>query len=119
MTRAKSRMLEVKKQRGVIERFAFLLRLLHHTGARPGELLNATAADWNGQLGAFVYPATDEPEKEEGFTRKTARKGKDRTIFVSDPELKQIIVRLCQKYPSGSILRNLYGRPWSDSYCLL
>jgi integrase len=106
---------ELLRDRCAWEPFALLLRLLHHTGARPGELLHATAADWDDALGAFVYPAKDEPEKAEGFTHKTARKGKDRHVFVSDPELRDAIRRLCKKYPDGPILRNLYGRPWSDS----
>jgi integrase len=110
-----ARMDGVKKELGVIEPFAFLLRVLSHTGARPGELLNATASDWNPRLGAFVHEAKDEPEKERGFTHKTARKGKDRFVFVSDPELRDAIEELRLEYPEGPIFRNLYRRPWSAS----
>ena len=57
--------------------------------------------------------APAEPEKEDGFTHKTARKGKDRVIFVSDPQLLEIVVFLCKKYPAGPILRNIvwHGGP--------
>jgi integrase len=115
LAKAKEAADAMKKARGIFEPFSLLLRLLHHTGARPGELIHATAADWNGRLGAFVYPAKDEPEKEDGFTHKTARKGKDRIVFVSDLDLRGIIDRLCQKHSSGPVLRNLYDRPWTDS----
>jgi integrase len=109
-----ARLAELRKAEGMWEPFAVLLRLLEHTGARPGELYNATAADWDCTLGAFVYRSVDEPEKQEGFTHKTARKGKDRILFVSDAELRAIIEFLCEKHPSGPILRNIFGEPWTD-----
>ena len=100
---------------GIWEPFAVLLRLLEHTGCRPGELYNATADDWDEALGGFVFPADAEPEKQEGFTHKTARKGKDRVVFVSDPDLRVIVAFFRKKYPAGPILRNLLGEPWTDS----
>jgi len=112
---AQAKLAELRKTEGIYHEFAVVLRLLEHTGARPGEVYNATAADWNPELGAFVYKATDEPEKEEGFTHKTARKGKTRTIFVSDPELRDMIESLREKYPSGPILRNIFGQPWTHN----
>jgi integrase len=111
---AHARLAELRRAEGIWEPFAVLLRLLEHTGARPGEIYNASAAVWDGTLGAFVYKANDEPEKADGFTHKTARKGKDRVIFVSDPELREIIEFLCRKHPEGPILRNVFGEPWTD-----
>ena len=112
---AQARLAELRGREGIWEPFAVLLRLLEHTGARPGELYNATAADWDATLGAFIYQASDEPEKEEGFTHKTARKGKDRVIFISDPALRGIIEVLCKKHPEGPVLRNIVGEPWTDN----
>ena len=111
---AEAKLAELRKREGIWEPFAVLLRLLEHTGARPGELYNATAADWDAELGAFVYHANDEPEKEGGFTHKTARKGKDRVLFVSDPELREVVEFFCRKYTEGPILRNIVGEPWTD-----
>jgi integrase len=115
LAEAKMRQAEAIRTHRAWEPFSILLRLLQHTGARPGELLHATAADWNPDLGAFVHPAKDEPEKEDGFTHKTARKGKDRVVFVSDPELREAVEYFCEKFPEGPVLRNLFGRPWTDS----
>lgn len=111
---AQDRLHQLRAEEGIWEPFAVLLRLLEHTGARPGELYHASADKWDPQLGAFRYPASDEPEKQEGFTHKTARKGKDRVVFVCDPELRAIITFLCRKYPEGPLLRNIMGEPWTD-----
>lgn len=112
---AYSRLSTLTPELGIWNEFAVLLRLLEHTGCRPGELYNATADDWDDDLCAFVYPATDEPEKDDGFTHKTARKGKDRVLFVSEPELQVIVRFCCKKYPAGPILRNIVGEPWTDN----
>jgi integrase len=69
-------------------------------------------------VGAFVYPKCDEPEKEEGFTHKTARKKKERTVYIGDPELRAEVEKLCAKFPEGPILRNYYGKPWTDKAVL-
>jgi integrase len=112
---AHARLAELRKTEEIYECFGLVLRLLEHTGARPGEIYNATADSWNQELGAFVYHAMPEPEKHEGFTHKTARKGKDRLIFISDRELRGVVELLCQKHPSGPILRNIVGQPWTDN----
>jgi integrase len=111
---AHARLAELRREEGIWEPFAVLLRLLEHTGARPGELYNASADKWDRGLGAFVYKADDEPEKQGRFTHKTARKGKDRLVFVSDPALREVIEFLCGKHPEGPILRNAVGEPWTD-----
>jgi integrase len=112
---ANLKLAQLRNAEGIWEPFAVLLRLLEHTGARPGEIYNASADKWDQDLGAFVYKAAAEPEQEDGFTHKTARKGKDRLVFVSDPELRAIIEFLCKKYPEGPILRNIVGEPWKDA----
>jgi integrase len=116
---AKARLAEIQaKERRCFDPYITLLRLLEHTGARPGELYNAEAKHWNPELGAFVYPRCDEPEKEEGFTHKTARKKKERTVYVGDPDLRAEVERLCAKFPKGPILRNSFGKPWTDKAVL-
>ena len=110
------RLAELRKTDGVWDCFGVLLRLLEHTGARPGEIYNATAAHWHkdGHGGAFVYEKVDEPEDESGFTHKNARH-RERVIHVADPELVEIVDFFCKKYPAGPVLRNLVGQPWTDN----
>jgi integrase len=110
---AETKALEMICQHGIYDSFAVLLRLLEHTGARPGEIYNATAKAWDPKLGAFVYEAGDDGE--DGFTHKNAGKGKERLVFVSDPKLREIVEKLCELYPEGPLLRNKLGNPWTDS----
>lgn len=112
---AHARLTELRRTEGIYEPFSLVLRLLDHTGARPGEIYNATADHWNKELGGFIFKGSDEPEKEEGFTHKNARKRKDRIVFVSDPGLREIVDVLCEKYPSGPLLRNIVGKAWTDN----
>ncbi|MCI0461915.1 MAG: site-specific integrase [Gemmataceae bacterium] len=119
LTAARAKLEELRLMEPIYEEFALLLRFLHHTGARPGEIYNATATDWNPDIdgegtGAFIYPAGEEPEKEAGFTHQTARKKKERVVYISDPELVRIVNLLCRKYPEGPILRGITGQPWTD-----
>lgn len=116
---AKARLAEIQEKEVIFfDPYITLLRLLEHTGARPGELYHAEAKHWNPEIGAFVYPKCDRPEKEEGFTHKTARKKKERTVYVADPELRAEVDKLCIKYPQGPILRNYFGAPWTDKAVL-
>jgi integrase len=117
--RAIARLAEIRAQdRRCYDPYITLLQFLEHTGARPGELYHAEARHWNADVGAFVYPRCDEPEKEEGFTHKTARKKKERTIFIADTGLRTEVERLCAKFPRGPILRNSFGNPWTDKAVL-
>jgi integrase len=119
LARAKARLREIQEQAEMfIDPYITLLRLLEHTGARPGELYHAETKHWNVEVGAFVYPKSDAPEKEDGFTHKTARKKKERTVYVADPELRAEVEKLCAKYPQGPILRNYFGAPWTDKAVL-
>src|SRR5262249_32675165 len=56
------------------------IQALKDTGARPGELANATAADFDEELGSFVFKKESSRRKER-FSHKTATKGKDRIIM--------------------------------------
>jgi integrase len=80
---------------------------LEATGCRPGELLMATAKDWNDSLGALVYYADD--RRLEGEARhKTAGKGKDRRIFFTGEALTVMRSRVAQ-YPTGPLWRSRKG----------
>jgi integrase len=119
LARAQARLAEIQQKEGTcFDPFITLLRLLEHTGARPGELYHAEAKHWNAEVGAFVYPRCDEPEKEEGFTHKTARKKKERTVYVGDAGLRAEVEQLCARSPQGPILRNYFGDPWTDKAVL-
>jgi integrase len=117
--RATARLAELReKEHTCYDPYVTLLQLLEHTGARPGELYYAEAKHWNLEVGAFIYPKCDEPEKAEGFTHKTARKRKERTVYVSDAGLRAEVERLCAEFPKGPILRNCFGQPWTDKAVL-
>jgi integrase/recombinase XerC len=81
--------------------FKPFLRLLHLTGARPGEVAAITAENFDVE-GAMVRL------KE----HKTAHKGKSRTIYLCT---EAVAVLLEQKalYGEGVLLRNTLGKPWA------
>jgi integrase len=85
-----------------------VLVCLEATGARPGELMNATAADFDAELGAIVYHA-DDKRLEKEFRHKTAGKGKDRVIFLSGEAL-ELIKALVKKHPKGPLFLTEKGR---------
>jgi integrase len=92
--------------------FADLLEFLHGTGCRPGEAYYATAKNYDRAQGAIVHRHDAEPPD---YVHKTARKtGKDRVIFLN-PDLRAMVERLALKYPTGPLLRNRDGRPWTNS----
>jgi len=66
-----------------------LIVALENTGARPGELSNATAGDWNDQLGAIVYYA-DDSRREDEFAHKTSGKDINRTIRFTGEALQMV-----------------------------
>jgi integrase len=76
---------------------------LEATGARPGELANAAAADFDAELGAIVYHA-DDKRLENEFSHKTGSKGKDRIIFFTGDALT-IILALAEKHSTGPLFR--------------
>jgi integrase len=69
------------------------------TGCRPGEVARVTAANFNAELGVWVFAA-----------HKTARKtGKPRTVFLT-PAMVNLSTRLAAMYPDGPLFRGPRGR---------
>lgn len=96
---------------GFCEPFGRFLWLLRQTGARPIELRNAEAHNYqNGKL-VFRWNAT------RGYLHKTATKTqRDRIIFLS-PEARAYVEECVAKYPDGPLFRTLRGDPWSPQNC--
>jgi integrase/recombinase XerC len=78
-----------------------VLHLLYLTGARPGELCRITAENFDPEA-AVVRLAE----------HKTDRRGRDRLIFLP-PSAVELLKQQAAKYPSGPLLRNRLGRPWT------
>jgi integrase len=85
---------------------------LENSGARPGELLNAKAQDWNDDLGALVY-FPDTTRRGGEFGHKTSRK-KDRVILFTGDALKTMR-QLVAAHPTGPLFRTHSGRPWDPT----
>jgi integrase len=87
--------------------WGLFLRLLRHTGARPGELRAAEAFNYvNGKL-IFRWNAT------KGYVWKNAKKSRrDRVIYIP-PALREYVERQVREYPSGPIFRTPRGAAWS------
>src|SRR5262249_23351735 len=79
-----------------------LLAVLRRTGARPGELRKATAADFRPELGAIVY----EPAGRDGRSgHKTGRTGRRRVIILTGQALA-IVRALAARHPTGPLFRS-------------
>lgn len=83
------------------------LQALKDTGARPGELMAATAADFKAETGALVFPKEATRTRDQ-FAHKTAKR-KDRVIFLSGPTLDHV-KGLVTRYPTGPLFR----RAWPE-----
>jgi integrase len=83
--------------------FRPFLTVLANTGARPSEIANATASCFDPALGAFVYHA-DNVRGDGEHAHKTARKGKDRIIFLTGETL-EIVRELVARHPDGLLFR--------------
>jgi integrase len=83
---------------------------LEATGARPGELANARARDWNDKLGAIVY-FRDEVRREEEFGHKTSAK-KDRAIYFTGAALDMVRQAVADKAPGDLIFPTQTGGVW-------
>jgi integrase len=83
------------------------VQALKDTGARPGEIAAATAADFDESLGAFVFKK-DGSRKTGRFSHKTAAKGKDRVIILCGETLETVRA-LMKQYPSGPVFRRKRG----------
>jgi integrase len=89
-----------------------LLVALEHTGARPGELLAATAADWQDlrpDLGAFVF-LSDSRRATGRFRHKTAGK-KDRNIYFTGEVLEMVRARV-RRHARGPVFCGPKGKPY-------
>lgn len=80
--------------------FKPFLRLLHLTGARPGEVAAITAENFDADNAVVRL-------KE----HKTAYKGKSRTIYLC-AEAVALLLEQKSLYGSGVLLRNSLGKPW-------
>ena len=86
------------------------IQALKDTGARPGELAAATAADFDEKLGAFVF-RKEMTRRSDRFAHKTS-KNKDRVIFLSGKTL-EAFKELVKQYPTGQLFRRKNGgRPF-------
>ena len=92
------------------------VQALRDTGARPGELAAATAADFDPATGAIVFrkAATRAPGR---FSHKTAGKGKDRVILLSGATL-EAARRNAAAHPSGPLFRRCGGQPFRKPHVL-
>ena len=85
------------------ERFKPFLRLLHLTGARPGEVASITAENFDAENNCVRL-------KE----HKTAHKGKSRTIYLC-PEAVGVLLEQRALYGSGFLFRSRFGLPWTKT----
>jgi integrase/recombinase XerC len=85
------------------KRFKPFLRLLHLTGARPGEVAAITAENFDAEGGQVRLK-----------DHKTAHKGKSRTIYLC-PEAVAILQGQKALYGSGFLFRSRFGLPWSGN----
>jgi integrase len=96
---------------GFCDTFGKLLWLLRLTGARPGELRNAEAHNYQSGRLVFRWNAV------KGYVHKTAKKTqRDRVIFLT-PEAQAYTEECIKRYPEGSIFRTLRRTPWTLQNC--
>lgn len=88
--------------------FAHLLMFLYETGARPAEIHQARADEWDPDKKAFVIRA----DKSNQGRYKLARLGKTRTVYVPD-HLVPLVDALRVKYPEGPLFRTDAGTPFN------
>jgi integrase/recombinase XerC len=82
-------------------RFRVVLRVLHATGCRPGEVAKITAETLDAVNGVAVVR-----------DHKTDRTGKPRLIFLP-PDLAAELGALAAERPAGPLLVTRRGRPWT------
>jgi integrase len=81
--------------------FRLVLRVLHATGCRPGEVAKITAENLDAANGVAVIR-----------DHKTDRTGKPRLVFLP-PDLAAELAKLATWYGSGPLLRSRKGKPWN------
>lgn len=79
--------------------------MIHDTGARPGELIRAEAADVVVEGGR---PAAIALRRH----KTAARTDRPRTIYLND-RAAAIVARLIEERPTGPLLVNRSGNPWN------
>lgn len=86
--------------------FGDFLTLMHETGCRPSEAMRAEAGHVDFDAATIT------------MSSKTSRKtGLPRVIYLS-PRAVAIVRELAERHPSGPLLRDSRGNPWSrDSVC--
>jgi integrase len=82
--------------------FRPLLEALFLTGARPGELAGLTCEVVRASANGIVVLAD----------HKTKHKGKRRALYLSD-EARALFDRLADRWQTGLLFRNRYGRKWT------
>jgi integrase len=120
-TRARDRVLTPEEHAAVLRvlgkpRQAYIRRLiiaLENTGARPGELTNATTVNWDDEKGAIVYHREGARRAGE-FSHKTARKNKDRVIMFTGEALAMVRRLVIELKPGGLIFPNGRGGHYTD-----
>jgi integrase len=84
-----------------------VLLALHQTGARPGEVLSVTAAEFFPEQGVWVL----DKHKTEHET------GRPRIVHLT-PELVALCRKLAERYPEGPLFRRARGKPFPQGYYL-
>jgi integrase len=80
--------------------FRNVLLTLYETGARPGEVTSVTASEFFPDQGAWVLRR-----------HKNAHKGQSRVVYLT-PRVTALCMALAEKYPTGPLYRNQWGRPY-------
>jgi integrase len=79
-----------------------LLLVLRHTGARPSEVIKATAKNLNPRSRSLVFSE-----------HKTQRKVRVRRPVALDQAAYEAVSRLATEHPEGPLFRTVRGRPWT------
>jgi integrase len=87
--------------------------VLENTGARPAEVVNASAAAFDADLGALIYH-TETRRRRGEYSHKSATRGKDRVVLLTGEALA-VVRRLAATHPIGELFRNTRGRRWTRS----
>lgn len=82
--------------------FKDLLAVLRNTGCRSGEAASITAEDVNLDVGTWTFKR-----------HKTVKKTHKPRVVILTPEMVELSRQLIARNPSGPLLRNSRGQPWS------
>jgi integrase len=87
--------------------FADLVRMLAYTGARPSTVRQIEAKHWNPVTSTFDVECLYRD-------RKSKVKYVER-VWVTLPDGKELVQRKLREHPTGTLLRNTFGEPWSET----